>query len=213
MSVTFSVFPLQGEIPTFREVLHLATEKLNRFLRTQNIDFNAKVEIRLLTREANIEQKIDLDSLAKWEGDFYAWFTISSINGGIDSYYWELNEEDKADNLEELLDKDLGKDRRTLIENCLENKVEWNFRKSAGQLCITGIAFGFIVSAFAELTDGIIFSGDGAWEYQIFPATAEEFDECYFRPEKILSDNSLRRGVQSCLEATRFELQNNSIKG
>ena len=206
MSTTFSVFPLRTDLPSFREVLNLSTEKLNRFLKDYQIDFQAKIEVRLLADKDNAEQKLDLDSLAKWNDDFYAWFSVSNINGGADSYYWELSEEDKADNLEELLNKELEEGRRKLIENCLENKVQWHFRKSAGQLCITGIAYGFIASSFAQLTNGIIFSGDGGWDYQIFPATFDEFDSVYFRPEKAISEDK-QRGVKDCIENLPFELK------
>lgn len=206
MSLTFSVFPLKKKIPTFREVLDLSTEKLNRFLKDYKINFDAKIEVKLLAKENNVEQKVNLDFLAKWDDDFYAWFTVLSINGGADSHYWKLSDEDKADNLEELLSEDLEESRKNLIESCLENRIEWHFRKSAGQLCITAIAYGFIASSFAELTEGIIFSGDGGWDYQIFPATAEEFDRCYFRPEKTISDDN-RKGIKDCIDNLPFELK------
>lgn len=161
MSTTFSIFPLIKGFPTFREVLDLSTRKVYRFLKDYQIDFSVKIEVKLLSKANDIEQKIDLDSSAKWKDDFYAWFTVSSVNGGADSYFWELSDEEKEDNLEELLNRDLEESRKVLISNCLENKIEWHFRKSAGQLCITAIAYGFIASSFAELTEGIIFSGDG----------------------------------------------------
>lgn len=206
MSVTFGVFPLKKQIPTFRAALDLSTEKLNRFLKDQKINFDARIEVKLLAKENNVEQKVNLDSSAKWGDDFYAWFTVSTFTGGADSYYWKLNDEDKADNLEELLSGDLEGSRRNLIEACLENRILWLFRKSAGQLCITAIAYGFVASSFAELTEGVIFSGDGGWDYQIFPATAEEFDNRYFRPEKAISEDR-RKSVKDCMENLPFELR------
>ena len=206
MSTTFSVFPLKIETPTFQDVLNLSTEKLNSFLKDYQIDFLAKIEVSLLSKENNAEQKINLISPAKWSDDFYAWFTISSIEGGADSYYWKFNDEDKAVNLEELTSKELEDTRKDLIAKCLENKTEWHFRKSAGQLCITAIAYGFIASAFAELTSGIIYSEDGGWDYQIFPATAEEFDAVYFRPEKAISKDN-RKNIEDCIENLPFELK------
>lgn len=199
MSTTFSVFPLKKEIPTFREILDLSTKKLNNFLSDYKVSFEAKIEVKLLSKENDVEQKIDLNFSAKWEDDLYAWFTISTISGGADSYYWELSEEDKADNLEEFLSYDLGENRKVLVVKCLENKIEWNFRRSAGQFAITTLAYGFIGSSFAELTGGIIFSGDSGWDYQIFPATAEEFDAVYFRPEKAISEDN-RKWAKDCIE-------------
>ena len=199
MSTTFSVFPLDKKIPTFQEVLELSMNKVNRFLKDYQIDFNVKIEVRLLAKENDIEQKIHLHSPAKWNDDFYAWFSVSAVGGGADSYYWELSNEEKQDSLEEFLSSDLEENRKKLIENCVENKVEWNFRRSAGQFPITNIAYGFIASSFAELTKGIIYSGDGGWDYQIFPVTAKEFDAVYFRPEKTISENN-RKWVTDCIE-------------
>lgn len=206
MSVTFSIFPLTENIPTFREVLDLSTNKLNKLLKDFQIDFDAKIEVRLLSKDDDEDQTIDLNSLAKWENDSYAWFSVSSIAGGIDSYFWNLSDEEKNDNLEELLSRDLQESRKTLVKDCLENQIEWHFRKSAGQVCITAIAHGFVASSFAELTNGIIFSGDGGWDYQIFPATAEEFDRCFFRPDKALSEDQ-RKGAKDCLENLFLELK------
>jgi hypothetical protein len=199
MSTTFSVFPLRVETPTFREVLDLSTEKLNSFLKDYEIDYVLKIEVKLLSKENDAEQNIDLDSLAKWGGDFYAWFTVSSIAGGADSYYWEFSDEDKSDNLEEFLSKNLSESRKHLIRNCLENKIQWHFRRSAGQLGITTLAYGFIASSFADLTEGIISSEDGGWDYQTFPATAKEFDAVYFRPEKAISEDN-RKWAKNCIE-------------
>jgi hypothetical protein len=97
------------------------------------------------------------------------------------------------------LSKDLSLDRQDLVKKCLENKVQWNFRRSAGQLGITSITYGLIASAFAELTGGIIYSGDGGWDYQVFPATSEEFDSVYFRPEKAISEDN-RKWAKDCIE-------------
>lgn len=199
MSTTFSVFPLTKEIPNFRQIIDLSTKKLNSFLKDFQFNFNANIEVRLLAKENNVEQNIDLSSPAKWIDDLYAWFSVSSVNGGADAYYRELSDEEKADNLEEFLSRNLEESRKTLIEKCLENKVEWNFRRSAGQFAITSIAYGFIASSFAELTNGIIYSDDGGWDYQIFPATAEEFDAVYFRPEKAISEDN-RKWAKNCIE-------------
>lgn len=65
MSTTFSVFPFKKEVPTFRQVLDLSTEKLNAFLEDYKIYFSAKIEVKLLSKENDFEQKINLNSSAK----------------------------------------------------------------------------------------------------------------------------------------------------
>jgi hypothetical protein len=39
-----------------------------------------------------------------------------------------------------------------------------------------------LAAALAKLTDGFLYSGDGAWDYDIFPARSEEFMVCYLTP-------------------------------
>jgi hypothetical protein len=55
-----------------------------------------------------------------------------------------------------------------------------------GQPGIINIAYGYIAASLAELTDGIIYSDDSAWDYSRFPCKANEFYEFYFRPEKAI---------------------------
>ena len=95
---------------------------------------------------------------------------------------------------------------KELVKKCFENKREWHVKKWANQAWISSIAFGFIASSFAELTDGIIYSSDGGWDYQIFPATSKEFDEVYFRPEKTLAENR-RKEIESFVEEILVEIK------
>ena len=117
--------------------------------------------------------------------------------------------------MEEVLDsvdfsenfKDKRDERKTLVKKCFEHKREWHVIKWANQAWISSIAFGFISSSFAELTDGIIYSSDGGWDYQIFPATAKEFDAVYFRPEKTLSEDR-RKEIEDFVKEILFEIKN-----
>ena len=215
MSVTFSVYPLKEEIPTFREVIELTTKKLGEFLRSYEIEFNSEIDVKLVSKKDGSQQKVDLDSLAVWDNEVnYSLFSVIPFQSGVDVYYWELDEEEKADYMEEVLDSverpkenPYGEEnnRKILVKECFDNKREWHVKKWAGQHYIASVAFGFIASSFAQLTDGIIYSADGGWDYQIFPATAKEFDKVYFRPENAISEDR-REEVSSYLEELRLEL-------
>ncbi|MEK4356425.1 hypothetical protein NYE48_05090 [Paenibacillus sp. FSL M7-1455] len=50
------------------------------------------------------------------------------------------------------------------------------------------LAYGILASALAEITQGIIFSDDNAWEYSKFPCLPNEFNTFYFNPE-MTTDN------------------------
>jgi hypothetical protein len=95
--------------------------------------------------------------------------------------------------------------QRGLIEVCLSNDRYWYFRRSVGQPAIINFAYGILAATLAELTDGIIYSDDCAWESERLPATASELYESYFVPSKALtSDGADWAG--KCLEMIPDEL-------
>jgi len=68
------------------------------------------------------------------------------------------------------------------MEKCFESGFYWAFRRSIGQPAIINLSYGLIAAAFTELTNGLIFSDDGAWDYAIFPTSADRFLQSYFNP-------------------------------
>lgn len=216
MSVTFDVYPLKKEIPTFQQVVNLTTKKLNDFLKSHQINFEAELNLIRVSWKDDIEKwdEVNLNSPAIWDNEFeYIWFKVCSFNRGINVHYWELDEEEKSDYIEEVLDSVISSEffsakdeRKKLVRKCFENRREWHVVKYANQAWITSVAFGFIASSFAELTDGIIFSTDGGWDYHIFPSTAKEFDAIYFQPEKTLSEDR-RKEIENFVEEILAEIK------
>ena len=51
-------------------------------------------------------------------------------------------------------------------------------------------AYGFAAAAFAKLTDGVIFSGTGAWSYSKFPCLADDFLKFYFNVDDSSNDEN-----------------------
>lgn len=117
----------------------------------------------------------------KWDEE-YAWFYVEpSEGGGTDAYYH---------NVEPLiLDiwDDYGDEGNLYLEvkKSLSIGYYWSFRRSAGQPAIINMAYGVIASALAELTEGYLFSDDGAWDGG--PIRSNEFDSQYFDPRKAKS--------------------------
>lgn len=54
---------------------------------------------------------------------------------------------------------------------------------------MASLFYGYIAIALAKLTDGFIYSDDGAWEYSYFPMHAEDFEKIYLNKECISDDN------------------------
>lgn len=70
-----------------------------------------------------------------------------------------------------------------IIRTSMEIGYYWSFRRSAGQPGIINLSYGLIAASLAKITDGFIYTDDGAWDYNCFPASADDFLSWYFKPE------------------------------
>jgi len=183
MSTTFDVYPRLSKIPSFRELLDLSSTRLNEFLANHDIKKKPVIEVALLSNDKHAPESFDMDSPAKWSLDCYAWFQIEGVPGGTDAYCWPNFESEYDIWRDEIATRSQAAEQKALIEECLANELHWSFRRSAGQPAIINVAYGVIAASLTELTDGFIYSADGAWDYERFPARAQDFFSWYFRPE------------------------------
>lgn len=73
-----------------------------------------------------------------------------------------------------------------------------------GQPAIINFSYGILAAALAELTDGLVFSDDSAWDYERFPATSHEVYDWYFRPEAAI-DQGRAEWARRCLDSIAAE--------
>jgi hypothetical protein len=202
MSTTFSVYPKIPKVPTFEEVTNLATSKLRAFLKEFDIAGEPLITVELRQKEPDVQLPIDSHAPATWPDETYAWFKVPPIAGGADAYFWPTDKKDRREYWDEVLERNEKlrnrKDRRKLIEACLGTGYRWHLRRSAGQAAIIHLAYGLVAGSFAELTEGFIDTGDGGWDYQRFPATAAEFNTCYFRPALALNVGN-KEWAETCI--------------
>ncbi len=186
MSTTFDVYPKLSKIPSFQEILDLSSARLSEYLIDHGISAQPKIDVVLLSRRRDQPKPFDLNSPARWGASEYAWFYVESAPGGTDAYF-QMNEEiDYEIWDEEISINSRAAEKKTLIKECLINGYQWSFRRSAGQPAIINLAYGMIAASLAELTEGFITSIDSAWDYERFPATAQEFFSWYFHPDKAI---------------------------
>lgn len=205
MSTTFEIYPQTISIPTFAEVVDLTSHKIHHFLKDYGITSDFVLTAELRTKEPDILHTNELTSTSfLWTDDQYAWFRIRNIPGGIDAYFWNLDDLNR-EYWGELLQQDRFRPHTELIKLCLVNGYFWSFRRSAGQPAVVTLSQGLLAAALAELTNGFIFTDDGAWDYKRFPATAKEFSEWYFQPKMALGDNQ-RRWAEKCIAHIPIEL-------
>jgi hypothetical protein len=80
------------------------------------------------------------------------------------------------------------------------------FRCGEDQPAIIYAAYGFLAVALARLTGGFVYSKDGAWEAERFPATVREFLNWYLIPGSALT-NETREWSERYIELLRGELE------
>ncbi|WP_337103323.1 hypothetical protein [Paenibacillus sp. YIM B09110] len=176
MSTTFEVYPTKTYIPQITELLNLANKKLFSFLESFELNISPVIKARIGEIFINGSSESVLNT--KWETEF-AWFFVepNEHGGGTDAYYNTVNEL----NFEIWREyEDVG-ERYVEVLKSLAVGHYWAFRRSAGQPAIINLAYGILAAALAELTEGYIFSDDGAWSGP--PIRAAEFESRYFKPE------------------------------
>ncbi|MFC4104165.1 hypothetical protein [Paenibacillus xanthanilyticus] len=177
MSTTFQVYPTTAYIPQMPELLALANEKLHAFLMPLELEITPVIGVRI--GEDIIESGSSSALTARWDAD-YAWFfvTPNEDGGGSDAYYRTVDEL-TSEMWEEYEDQE---GPYADVFTSLSIGHYWEFRRSAGQPSIINATYGFLAAALAELTNGLIFSDDGAWSGP--PIRAEEFGLKYFNPSE-----------------------------
>jgi hypothetical protein len=206
LSTIFTVFPQSSMIPSFDKLVDLGRFRLHEQLNRRGIAASPDLEVILRKGQSHQLLSLDLHSPLIWNDDEYAWFYIPEVAGGADAYCEKIDEFWVGYWAEIVDSHEKARSRRSLIEACLSNEYYWSFRRSSEQPAIITFAYGILAASLAELTGGIIFSDDGAMEYERFPATAAELYELYFVPSKALTPAEAD-WARECLEMIPDELR------
>lgn len=82
--------------------------------------------------------------------------------------------------------------KKTALTKIINSLTDYDYyyviRRSAGSSFTYSFVYGFVAKVLAELTDGIIFSDDGAWDYSKFPSFAQNFEKWYWNPNDPSND-------------------------
>ncbi|WP_189072162.1 hypothetical protein [Deinococcus sedimenti] len=186
MATTFDVYPGRVELPTTRQVLSLGRVKLDAYLREMGLPQSNPVQVQLLTSGTHEDQGLLLDAPFACTANAYFWFTVQDVAGGTSAYFKQLD----LEGFEQTFGLPIEADRTDLSAVFDTARISghwWYFRRSAGQPALINILYGCLASALAELTHGVVYSDDGAWDFERFPALPQEFDRWFMRPEFALS--------------------------
>lgn len=183
MSTTFEVYPADTYIPSFSELLSHTEMALECYLKSIHINKSIRMNAELHLINGHDKKTVQPEDKVVWDETAYAWFFVKDVPGGTDAYYCRHTDLDIGFLKEELAMNDNFRKHSKIIHDNLRVGYHWVFRRSAGQPAIITLSYGFLAAALAKLTNGVIYTDDGAWDYEKFPAGPDDFMSWYFRPE------------------------------
>lgn len=211
MSTTIEIFPVDTTNISFGQVITESEKTINNFLESCGIHTLIKLNVNIQDNDITYKREVQLTDTFEWNDDEYAWFEVVGVPGGTDGYCRIINDSiiDPANPWWKLSEMEVN---NKTIEN-IKDKFEksknlnryWSFRRSAGQPGIIALSYGLICASIAKLTNGILWTDDGAWDYARFPAETKDFLDWYFVPEKALSKDKMEWSKR-CIESIKEEI-------
>ncbi len=211
MSTSIDIIPVDTLEITFGDVLIESENQINDFLRSIGINKPVKLSVNLHNDNESYVTSVRLSDNFEWKNNEYAWFTIDGIAGGTDGNHntliGDFVDPDNPWWLLEMLESNNRKitDIKQKLEKAKHLNRLWNFRRSAGQPGIIALSYGLISGSIAKLTNGILWSNDGAWDTEFFPIEYPEFFKYYFRPETALTNDDAQWSKE-CIDSIKEEL-------
>lgn len=182
MSITIDVFPIQYEIPTYRELTEKVNSRLKEFFDRYNIKVEPKLKIELVNK---VEQKInfDFDTPIQFENETYCSIQLNNYSSVCFLYFNITQKIDREVWEDEIEDREKARVLKREIEKSLKTGHYWTIKRYSDTDLAVDLVYGIVAGSIAELTNGIIHSYDGAWEEKLFPVFYDDFFMHYFRPE------------------------------
>lgn len=181
MSMSFEIFPTKKRKPDCDEIIKYSVELFSEFLKKEKI----LQEINITTREVTADNEIYTNpiSLALKE-DYHTVFNLNG-KGEVYVFFHELTDLDKDFWNEEIEENENAQSMKDKIGINLEIGYFWSVKRTMGQPAIVSLYYGYLAIAIAILTDGIIYSDDGAWDYLRLPIEGKVFKTEYLHVENI----------------------------
>lgn len=199
MSISFEIFPTTKKIPKCEEVNEYSINLFNGFIQNENIVYDIKCKVTEVSFDSkkckkpvfltSNEEKYTIFNINE-EGEIYVFYDKIEK---IDEEFW--NEEIKINENARFMEKK--------IWDSLKTGYSWRVKRTMGQPAVVNLYYGYLAIAIAVLTEGILYSDDGAWNYECFPIEGKSFEKEYLNLDK-LNNITLKHSIESCL----FSLKN-----
>lgn len=194
MSMSFEIFPTKKGKPNCDEIIKYSVELFSEFLNKEKISRG----IDITTREVTADNAVHMNpiSLVLKENSHIV-FNLNQ-EGEVYVFYHELTDLDKDFWKEEIQENGNAQSMKEKIDTNLEIGYFWSVKRTMGQPAIVSLYYGYLAIAIAILTDGIIYSDDGAWDYSRLPIEGKVFKTEYLNIENI-SDAMVKDNLEKWL--------------
>lgn len=159
MSMSFEIFPTKKKKPNCDEIIKYSVELFSEFLKREKI--SQKIDVTAI--EVTADNAVYNNPIYLVLKENY--HTVFNLNeeGEVYVFYRELTKLDKSFWVEEIQENENAKSIKKKIDTNLKIGYSWIIKRTMGQPAIVSLYYGYLAIAIAILTDGIIYSDDGAW--------------------------------------------------
>lgn len=185
MSMSFEIFPSIRKLPESNEVMKLSVDLISKFLKKEQIEININVTASDVMNDNQII------------------FNINGI-GEVYMYCNKLTELDKEFWNEEMEINKKALELKERIYASFEIGYYWSIKRTMTQPAIVSIYYGYLAIAIAILTEGIVYSDDGAWDYLKLPMVGKEFMLEYMNLENI-NDIVVKNNIENWLSELKVK--------
>lgn len=194
MSMSFEIFPTKKRKPNCDEIIKCSVELFIEFLEKEKISQG----INITTKEVTADNVIYTNPIfLVWKENSHTVFNLNE-EGEVYVFYHELTDLDKDFWKEEIQENENAQSIKEKIDANSEIGYFWSVKRNMGQPAIVSLYYGYLAIAIAILTDGIIYSDDGAWDYSRLPIEGNAFKTEYLNIENI-SDAMVKDNVEKWL--------------
>lgn len=198
MSTCFEIIPANRSIPNCDELIRYSVALFREFLKKEKITHRIDISVRAVTADNKIVTNPGALVLNE-KG-----YTAFNLNGEGEVYVFfnELTDWDREIWNEEIQENENAQAIREKIEMGLEIGYSWSAKRTMGQPAIVSLYYGYLAIAIAALTDGIIYSDDGAWDWSRLPMEGKAFETEYLDIENI-QNATIKENVEGWLGALK----------
>ena len=195
MSISFEIFPTTKKKPNCDEIIKYSVELFSEFLKKEEISQRIDINTREVTADDEVYNNPIFVVLKE---NCYTAFNLNG-EGEVYVFYHKLTECDKDFWEEEIQGNKHAQSMKEKVDANLEIGYSWSVKRTMGQPAIVSLYYGYLAMAIAILTEGLIYSDDGAWDYSRLPIGGEDFKMEYLNIKNI-SDTIVKDNVEKWLD-------------